>query len=366
MSGIARRLRAGFIAGNAGTLTRVTVASLAASSAIGLATASTAAAAAAPPTVTSAFTPNLIGVGDTDATALSITITNPNASGTLSSVAFTDTLPAGLTVDDPNGESGTCGSTSVVTATPGSGAISLTGGSLKAGATCTVSVSLIASQTGTLTNTTGVVSSSAGASAAGDTESLTVLPPPTLSVSGIKNNAKYTFGESVRPRYTCTQPSDPTALADCSAADDLGNPVASGGALDTKDPGSHTLTVSATSSDGLETDDSVTYTVLPDNRFTLAKVKPGKHGTLTFQLALPGAGPVKVVELAGKTTFGTYTRSVAGKKTINVTVRPTAKGRSLLTASSATKPSVKITLEITYTPKGGVKRTVTKRGIVLT
>jgi hypothetical protein len=365
LRGIIRRLRAGSITGNVRTLTSVALASIAVPTAIGLQAAPAADAATVPPTVTSAFTPNLIGVGDTDATALSVTITNPNASGTLSSVAFSDTLPTGLTVDNPNGENGTCGTAGVITATPGSSALSLTGGSIKAGAACTISVSLVASQTGTLTNTTGLVGSSAGSSSAGDTETLTVLPPPTVSVSGIRNNATYTFGESVRPRYTCTQPADAAALADCSAADDLGNAVASGGALDTKDPGSHTLTVSATSSDGLETDDSVTYTVLPDNQFTVAKVKPGKNGTLAFELALPGAGPVKVVELAGKTTFGTYNRTVAGKKTINVTVRPTSRGRSLLTASSATKPRVKITLEITYTPKGGVKRTVTKRGIVL-
>jgi hypothetical protein len=365
LRGITRRIRVGFISGNVRTLTSVALASIAVPTVIGLQAAPAADAAAVPPTITSAFTPNLIGVGDTDATALSVTITNPNASGTLSSVAFTDTLPAGLTVDNPNGESGTCGSTSVVTAAPGSSSLSVTGGSLKAGATCTVSVSLIASQTGTLTNTPSAVTSSAGASAVPAAQTLTVLPPPTVSVGGIKNNATYTFGESVRPHYTCTQPADAAALADCSAADDLGNAVVSGGALDTKDPGSHTLTVSSTSTDGLETDDSFSYTVLANNKFTVAKVKPGKHGTLAFQLALPGAGPVKVVEIAGKSTVGTYNRDVGGKKTINVTVRPTHRGVALLAASSPTKPRLKVTLQITYTPKGGVKRTVTKRGIVL-
>jgi hypothetical protein len=359
---IARRFRTGWNGGNVRTLTGVATASVAVSVAIGLQAAPTALAATTlPPTITSAFTPNLIGVGDTDATALSVTITNPNATATLSSISFTDTLPAGLTVDDPNGENGTCGSTGVITAAPGSQTFSLSAGSLKGATTCTLSISLIAGQVGTLSNDTGPVSSSAGASSAGDTETLTVLPPPTVSVTHVKNNAKYAFGEVVRPRYSCTQPADAAGLSDCSAADDLGNNVASGGALDTKSPGPHSLTVSATSVDGLVTTDTVNYTVLPDNRVTISKVKPKQGGALAFQLALPGAGKIKVLELSGKTTFGSYTTSVRGERKLKVTVKPTPSGQALLTAGN----SVRVTLEVTYTPKGGVKRTVIKRGITV-
>lgn len=332
--------------------------------ALGLQSAPTAMAASAPPTITSAFTPNLIGVGDTDATALSFTIQNPNASGTLSSVSFTDTLPAGLTVDNPNGENGTCGSASVVTATPGSQTISLSGGSLKAAASCTVSVSLIAGQTGVLQNNTGPVSSSAGAGSTGDTETLTVLPPPTVSVTHVTEKAKYAYAQVVRPRYSCTQPGDAQGLADCSAQDDLGNAVASGAALDTKSPGSHSLTVSASSIDGLVTTQTIDYTVLPDNRFTISKPKPRTGGTLSFVLSLPGAGKIKVVELAGKTTFGEYSGSVNGKRKLKVNVKPTPHGSALLSAGAT--PSQRITLQVTYTPTGGVKRTVTKRGIAVT
>jgi hypothetical protein len=317
--------------------------------------------AATPPTITSAFTPSLIGLSDSSATALSFTITNPNASGTLSDVAFTDTLPAGLAVDDPNGESGTCGSTSVITANPASQAISLSGGSLKAGTSCTFSVSVTASQTGTFSNTTDVVSSSGGASSAGATATLTVIPPPTVRVRHIKENARYNYGQVVRPTYSCAQPADPAGLTGCSAEDDLGNAIASGGALKTKVPGSHTLTISATSDDGAVTTTTIDYTVLPDNRFVIAKVAPGHKGVLQFQLVVPGAGKVKVVELAGRTTFGLYTRRVVSQRKLNVTVRPTSAGTALLTQSS----SVRVTLQVTYTPRGGVKRTVTRRGIAL-
>jgi hypothetical protein len=328
-----------------------------------LVTAGAATAAAVPPTVTSAFTPAEIGVGDSTATALSVTVTNPNTSGTLSSVSFADTLPAGLGVDNPNGENGTCGSASVVTATPGSQVISLAGGSLKAGAICTVSVSLVASQVGVLQNTTGPVSSSAGSSATGDTESLTVLPPPTVTVGGIKTNAKYAFGEVVKPTYSCAQPDDPAALVDCSAVDDLGNGVASGRGLATKVAGSDSLAVTATSSDGLSTTDTFDYTVLPDNRFTLTMIQPKSAGTLSFKLGLPGPGKVKVVELAPHNVrFGTDTVSVGAKRTLTVKVKPTPAGEALLKKATA----LKVTLQVTYTPKGGVAKTVTKRGIALT
>lgn len=342
-------------------MTGVATASIAAVAAIGLYAAPTALAVTAPPTITSAFTPNLIGVGDTDATALSVTITNPNATGTVSSISFSDALPAGLTVDNPNGENGTCGSTSIVTAVPASQTFSLSAGSLKPGTACTLSISLIAGQVGILSNDTGPVSSSAGNSIAGDTETLTVLPPPTVAVTHIKNNATYAYGQVVRPGYSCSQPADPTALSDCSAADDHGNSVRSGGALNTKSPGPHSLTVSATSADGLVTTDTVNYAVLPDNRFTISKVKPRTGGALGLQLALPGAGTVKVVEVAGPTTVGSYTGRVGGKRTLNVKVKPTPGGTARLTAGSP----VRVTLKVTYTPKGGVKRTVIKRGVRL-
>lgn len=109
------------------------------------------------------------------------------------------------------------------------------------------------------------------------------------------------------------------------------------------------------------TTDTVNYTVLPDNRFTISKVKPKQAGALGLQLALPGAGAIKVVELAGSTTVGSYTGRVGGKRTLKVTVKPTPGGEALLTAGNP----VRVTLKVTYTPKGGVKRTVSKRGITL-
>jgi hypothetical protein len=354
------------------------VASLAALTAAGTAVLVAAGPAAAatpltPPTISSAFTPTVVGVGDSTATALSITIANPNAS-TLSALSFTDTLPAGLAIDNPNGENGTCGSAGVITATPGGPTLSLTGGSLAASATCTISVSVVAAEPGTLSNTPGAVNSAAGPSAAGATQTLTVLPPPTVTVTGIKNKATYSFGQVVRPKYSCTQPSDATALANCSAGDELGDTIASGGKLNTTTPGAHTLTVTATSSSGLSTSDNINYRVLPDSRFTIAGVSPKRHGALGFVLALPGPGTVKVLELGPKHAIvGTDTLKVTQKRHLTVDLKPTKAGVKLLkpaTGSGSSKGSgavkLGVKLEVSFTPTGGVKRTITQGGIVLT
>ncbi|MGO9885345.1 MAG: hypothetical protein ACLPV4_20310 [Solirubrobacteraceae bacterium] len=331
------------IASKAGLLSAVAVAAIAGSPAV--------ASASTPPTIVSSLTPNVIGVGGT--TALGFTVTNPNSSGTLSSVAFTDTLPANVTVDDPNGENGTCGSASVVTANPGSNSISLSGGSLKAGASCTVSVAVTAGQPEVVQNQTGDVSSSAGASSSGSTQTLTVLAAPTVSLNNPRNNAKYTYGEVATARYSCAQPGDPQGLTDCSAQDDLGNTVNSGGRLNTRSPGAHTLSISATSSDGLVTTDNINYTVLPDNRFAVSNIKPLAGGALSFVLALPGPGKVNVREIAatGQTLATTVTR-VHRKRRFTVTVTPRS------TAGPTT-----VTVEVAYTPTGGRKRTVVRHGI---
>lgn len=358
MRNIARRLGTGH--GGRGTPGSVGLIALPLGAIAGLTLAVPTAMAAAPPTVTTAFTPNLIGLSDSSATSLSVTIANPNTSGALSSVSFTDTLP-GLTIDNPNGENGTCGSAGTIAANAGSQAISLTGGSVKAASSCTFSVSVVPSQTGTFADAPGAVSSSAGSGAAPAPASLTVIPPPTVSVTNLRNNAKMAFGAVVRPRYSCSQPADPSALSDCSAVDDLGNAVGSGGALDTRVPGSHTLTVSATSADGLVTTRDIDYTVLPDNRFTLTKLATKPNGRVSFVLALPGAGSVIVRELDGHRTFGTYSGHVSGARTLKLTVKPGPAGAKLLAAGQAQR----IAIQVTFAPRGGVKHTVTRHGVRL-
>src|SRR5262249_14485312 len=89
-----------------------------------------------PPSITKSFGAASIPLNGT--TSLTFTIQNPNTTTTLTGLAFTDSLPAGLVVASTPNLTNTCGGTA--TAVGGSSSASLSGGTLAASATCTVSV----------------------------------------------------------------------------------------------------------------------------------------------------------------------------------------------------------------------------------
>jgi uncharacterized repeat protein (TIGR01451 family) len=113
----------------------------------------------APPTISKSFgvTSILPGASAT----LTFTIANPNAAVAENGVAFTDTLPTGLTVAAPNGLTGSCGG-GLITALAGSGSIGLSGATLAAATSCTFSVNVTSPVSGTFTNVTGNVASTNG------------------------------------------------------------------------------------------------------------------------------------------------------------------------------------------------------------
>jgi uncharacterized repeat protein (TIGR01451 family) len=133
------------------------------------------------PTITKTFGASTIPPLGT--TSLSFTITNSNASTALTGVAFTDTLPAGLVVSTPNGQTGSCGA-GTITATAGSGSVSLSGGTLAANTSCTFTVNVTATSNGTKINVTGTVTSVEGGTGNAATAVLDVgvaAPIPTLN-----------------------------------------------------------------------------------------------------------------------------------------------------------------------------------------
>jgi hypothetical protein len=316
-------------------------------------------AATSPPQITSAFGPTSIAVGGTS--SLSVTITNPNSSASLSGISFTDTLPGGVVVDNPNGQSGTCGSSSAVTASPGSDTFSLSTGGLSAGASCTISVNVTSSTAGVYPNSTGVVSSSNGGNGNSDTESLTVVGPPTITVHTPRNHAVYNFGQRVPTSFACQEATNGPGLSGCSGTvDDTGDELSSGRPLPTSIAGPHTFTVTAASSDGQLVSDTVNYTVKPDNRFTISHVKGSPSGLVSLQAKLPGAGKLKVGEFDGHTTFGSRSVAVNSAGKLNVTVPPSARGAALIGAKPA---KLVIRLVVTYTPHGGAARKLTVSGV---
>jgi hypothetical protein len=150
-----------FYAGTAGALDKVTGGSL---------------TNPLPPTITKSFADSQIELFF-GSTALTFTITNPNAASALTSVSFIDILPFGVIVSTPNnGLTSTCGG--VATATPGSNIIILQGGTLAAGASCTISVNVLGAQIGVWTNTTSVVTAGPG-TLIGNTASANISVVPT-------------------------------------------------------------------------------------------------------------------------------------------------------------------------------------------
>jgi hypothetical protein len=112
---------------------------------------------ASSPVLSKSFGAVSIGVPNT--TTLTLTLSNPNHTTTLTGLTFGDTLPVGLVVSTPNALTTTC--SGVVTATAGGVMIQESGGSLAPGASCTITLKVTAtgSALGLLTNVTSTVTS---------------------------------------------------------------------------------------------------------------------------------------------------------------------------------------------------------------
>jgi uncharacterized repeat protein (TIGR01451 family) len=131
-----------------------------------------------PPTLTKTFGAASIPLAGS--TSLTFAINNPNSSATLTGIAFTDTLPAGLIISTPNGLTGACGG-GTISATQGTKVITLSGATLAASGSCNFSVNVTGTAYGTQNNTTGKVSSNEGGTGGSASASITVLAPPTLA-----------------------------------------------------------------------------------------------------------------------------------------------------------------------------------------
>lgn len=132
-----------------------------------------------PPEISKSFGVTSILTGGT--TSLTFSITNPNAAVSLTGVAVTDVLPAGLSVAD--GTFSVCGGVNNLTTTAATDTITLSATTIAAGGSCDFSVVVIGSTPGAKNNTTGTVTSTNGGD--GNTASATLLvkdPTPAISL----------------------------------------------------------------------------------------------------------------------------------------------------------------------------------------
>jgi uncharacterized repeat protein (TIGR01451 family) len=112
-----------------------------------------------PPSIAKVFSPDPILTGGV--TTLTFLLTNPNPNDGLSGVAFSDTFPltpGAMVVASPtNAATVNCG-VPTFNPTAGDGSVSFAGGTIAAGATCTVRVDVTAPAAGDYANTSGAVS----------------------------------------------------------------------------------------------------------------------------------------------------------------------------------------------------------------
>lgn len=134
----------------------------------------------AAPTFTKSFSPST--TSPNAPVTLRFTIIN-NSGIQLTGLSFTDSLPAGLLVATPPNFTNTCGGSFAPTS--GAALITLSGGTLAANATCTVTVRVVAASVGTYTNPAVTLTSNQAPAAQSAPVSLTVnqVAPPTFTKS---------------------------------------------------------------------------------------------------------------------------------------------------------------------------------------
>ena len=130
----------------------------------------------APPTISKSFSTSAIALSGT--ATLTIVIANPNNAINFTGVAFTDPLPAGLIA--VNSTTAVCGGSLVIT---GSNLLTFTGGTIAAGSSCTITVTVTGATAGIKNNTTTTVSSTQGGTGSvSNTATITVAPTvPTIA-----------------------------------------------------------------------------------------------------------------------------------------------------------------------------------------
>lgn len=181
----------------------------------------------------------------------------------------------------------------------------------------------------------------------GATVTYYVATAPSVRIAAPSSGATYIKGEAVHSSFACTDGTGGPGIKTC--VDQNGH--ASGGTVDTSTTGSHMLTVTATSSDGLTATRSVTYTVTAPSQPPPPVKTSGGAGGLKFTVTVPGA-------------------AVPGGGTLTVTVSKGGSGKSYKVVSysfyfdlgrSAADGAAAKTKAVLVTRKAGSERLSVKR-----
>jgi uncharacterized repeat protein (TIGR01451 family) len=132
----------------------------------------------AAPTVTETFAPAQTPVGTNS--VLTITLANATATA-VTGVSFTDSYPSGLVNSASASGATTCGGS--LTAANNGASVALTGGTIPANGSCTVTVNVTSAAAASYTNSTGPVTSSNAVTATAASATLAVLAPPAVTLA---------------------------------------------------------------------------------------------------------------------------------------------------------------------------------------
>ena len=234
------------------------------------------------PSVSKTFVPSTIGAGAKS--VLSVSLTNTNGAA-IANVGVTDNLPAGMVIANPANAATSC-SAGAISATPAGTTLTLSGATVPASGSCTLSVDVTVATAGTYTNTipAGAVSSSnAGVSTAGS-QTLIVTQAPLAS----KSFTPGTVAANAVSTLTVTL-TNPTATAMTSVGVTDVFPNAGAGA-----PGNMTLfdTVTTNSCGGtLTTSTGAALAVGSDSiKLTGGTIPAGNVCTITARVKAPVGG----------------------------------------------------------------------------
>ena len=182
-----------------------------------------------PPTLSKAFSPATITAGGTS--TLTITLSNPNTTAASLSAPFTDTLPTGVVVSGNAGN--TCGG--AVTATAGSSAVTLTGGSIPINGSCVVTVDVVAAGGGNYINSlaVGALVTSNGTNSAPAVATLTVPAPSSVTLGKAFSPATIAAGGTSTLTITLSNASTTAVTLNAPLTDTLPSGVVTSGSAST-------------------------------------------------------------------------------------------------------------------------------------
>jgi len=262
-------------------------------------------AAAQVPSFSKTFVPSTIGPGSVS--TLRFDITN-GSSSPVRNLAFTDTLPAGMTIASPAQATATCVAT--VSAPDGGNTISFSSDGLGGSSGCTITVDVTGSTAGTYTNVSGDLTSDAGNSGSA-TATLTVAddrPGFTKAFSP----SSVSFGGRSTLTFTIDNTANANAAYNMSFSDSLpsGMVVAS--------PANATTTCSNSVLSATAGGDTIT---LGFAGFNLSSVSAGGSCTVSVDVLGNAVGPLGNTsgELSTSPQFGGFRSSGKAAAVLNVT-----------------------------------------------